>query len=289
MKMLFSQRKGLKPVKSIMQKDSIDEDTRIRLWNLLDNNYWSIIPKHNGFLRQYDNLYTLLKIIWHNFFKLPLDTLEDWFPDSYIKIRKHFFDCEWHEVYSFVEFVANNFLDVDNPRNQKFVELCNSVLEEELSAYRFVGGIIIPITSEEEIKEIEHALENTDFLNGVNTHLKTALERLSDRKNPDYRNSIKESISSVEAISKLITNDEKTTLGKALEKIEKKIALHSDLKEAFKKLYGYTSDAEGIRHALMDESKLDFEDAKFMLVSCSAFVNYLIAKSEKAGIKLNEK
>lgn len=63
--------------------------------------------------------------------------------------------------------------------------------------------------------------------------------------------------------------------------------MHSDLKEAFKKLYGYTSDADGIRHALMDESNLDFEDAKFMLVSCSAFTNYLIAKAAKSNIKLN--
>jgi hypothetical protein len=51
-------------------------------------------------------------------------------------------------------------------------------------------------------------------------------------------------------------------------------------------MYGYTSDAQGIRHALMDEPNLSFEDAKFMLVSCSAFVNYLIAKAAKAGISL---
>jgi hypothetical protein len=35
----------------------------------------------------------------------------------------------------------------------------------------------------------------------------------------------------------------------------------------------------------MDEDKIDFEDAKFMLVSCSTFVNYLVVKSSKAGIK----
>jgi len=59
------------------------------------------------------------------------------------------------------------------------------------------------------------------------------------------------------------------------------------LKRAFDSLYGYTSSAEGIRHALLDDkSTLSFEDAKFMLVSCSAFVNYLISKTEKAGIKL---
>jgi len=36
----------------------------------------------------------------------------------------------------------------------------------------------------------------------------------------------------------------------------------------------------------MDEPNLDIEDAKFMLVSCSAFVNYLVVKAQKAGIAI---
>jgi hypothetical protein len=119
----------------------------------------------------------------------------------------------------------------------------------------------------------------------VNAHLKKALDLLSDRKKPDYRNSIKESISAVEAICNLITSNTKATLGQALKEIEEKAKLHSALKKAFNSLYGYTSDAEGIRHALLDESSLDFEDAKFMLVSCSGFINYLKVKASKTGIK----
>jgi hypothetical protein len=87
-------------------------------------------------------------------------------------------------------------------------------------------------------------------------------------------------------LSKIVSGLPKATLGPALSAVEKKTALHTVLKEAFQKLYGYTSDAQGIRHALMDETTLDMEDAKFMLVSCSAFVNYLVVKAQKAGIKL---
>jgi hypothetical protein len=101
---------------------------------------------------------------------------------------------------------------------------------------------------------------------------------LADRKAPDYRNSIKESISAVESLCNLITEDNKATLGKALKKLDDKVALHRCLKNAFDSLYGYTSDADGIRHALLEESNLEFEDAKFMLVACSAFINYLKAK-----------
>jgi hypothetical protein len=55
--------------------------------------------------------------------------------------------------------------------------------------------------------------------------------------------------------------------------IEKKVQLH-------------TSGANGIRHALLEESDLSFEDAKFMLVACAAFVNYLRAVASRAELKI---
>jgi|GEM_PF-5091063 len=36
----------------------------------------------------------------------------------------------------------------------------------------------------------------------------------------------------------------------------------------------------------MEESNLDQEDALYMLVSCSAFINYLITKTNKFGIEI---
>lgn len=162
---------------------------------------------------------------------------------------------------------------------------CNGVLESDLSTYRFVRRRITQITSEEEISEIDEALETP--IKPVRTHLENALKLFSDRKSPGYRNSIKESISAVEAICRLITKNKKATLGQALKEVENKVGMHGALKSAFSSLYGYTSSAEGIRHALLDEkASLSSEDAKFMLVSCSAFINYLVSKVEKAKIEL---
>lgn len=94
----------------------------------------------------------------------------------------------------------------------------------------------------------------------------------------------------MEALCKTIANDDKATLGQALDVIERTHAVdfHGALKRAFDSLYGYTSSAEGIRHSLglLEEPDLNFDDAKFMLVSCSAFVNYLVSKASKAGIKI---
>lgn len=283
---LFSEREGIKPVKSIIQIDSIDENLRNSLWNTLSIYYWDQL-KGQTFISTSNRQTTielLLKRVWFNYFKWSIDTLSNRWSSTHKKIRDYFFRCEWYEVYDFIEYIANE--DIDYSGNKEFISFCNKMLEREVSAYRFVGTKIIKITSEAEISEIEEALEAENSLKPVTNHLKQALDLLADRNSPDYRNSIKESILAVEATCQLITGNSKATLGQALGEIENKVSIHPALKDSFKKLYGYTSDADGIRHALLEESNLNFEDAKFILVSCSAFINYLKSKASTAGINL---
>lgn len=191
---------------------------------------------------------------------------------------------DWYRVYDLVEFLVTR--DISDSHRPSFVDSVNRVLRQETSGYRFVSGRFVQITSEEEIAAVEKVQALGDSLKPVRDHFNQALVHLSDRTKPDYRNSIKESISAVESLSKIISGLPSATLGPALNAIDKTAHLHTSLKEAFQKLYGYTSDAQGIRHSLMDESDLDLEDAKFMLVFCSAFVNYMIVKAQKAGIKI---
>jgi hypothetical protein len=282
----FSQRKGIKPVKNIIQIESMDDDLRNRLWDALCIHYWNKIDtRYLRFISEFGPpMQILLKRIWHSYFKRPIDTINDSWFRTYDEIRKYFFKCTWNEAYDFIQFIANSYSD--ESVNSQFRDFCNSILKEELSAYRFVGGKIAQITKEEEIAEIEEALRIP--ISPVQQHINRSLELLSDKKSPDYRNSIKESISAVEAICQLISKNNKATLTLALDTIAKgkKVDMHPALKTAFEKLYGYTNAAEGIRHALSDEPNLDSEDAKFMLVSCSGFINYLIVKSSKAGITL---
>jgi len=278
---LFSERRGLKEPKVALQIGSMDDDLRNGLWDCLSIRYFDNL-RGQVFLKDTD-VATIVYSIWHSYFKQPIDTIEEWSPKLYPVLRGYFFNAQWNEVYDFIEFVANC---ETGTRSKEFMEDCNRLLERELSGYRFVGGRITPISSKEEIAEIDSAIRTP--LQPVSDHLQRALELFSDKKKPDYRNSIKESISAVEAICNLITNDKKTTLGKALDAIERqgKVVLHPALKKSFDSLYGYTSSADGIRHALLEESTLTPDDARFMLVSCSAFVNYLISKASDSGIKL---
>jgi hypothetical protein len=281
---LFSQRQGLKPTRLDVQIKDIDAGLRIKIWNALQIYYWGEV--HGNDLENSSNygMRTYLKGLWHSYFKEPLDTLPTVWRETYQKLRKYFFNCEWYEVYDFIEFTASKH--PHNSANESFRAGCNHILEQELSGYRFVGHQIAPITSEESIATITQAQKRTSGLQPVVAHLQQALSLFSDRKHPDYRNSIKESISAVEAICRLVAQSPKGTLGEALKALAPKVPLHPALSGAFEKLYGYTSDASGIRHALLDESNLEQEDALFMLVSCSAFINYLTAKCARAGINL---
>ena len=191
---------------------------------------------------------------------------------KFLDKREYFYNCKWFEVYDFLEFVANNYRRYQF--KERFIESCNAILEREVSAYRFVEDTISRITDKQEVEEIETALEKAQ--GPVQVHLRRALDLLSNREAPDYRNSIKESISAVESIVSTVVG-EKGTLGQLIKKLEDE-HVHPALRAAFGNLYGYTSDAGGIRHALLEAENVGFEDAKFFLVVCSAFINFVGGK-----------
>lgn len=264
----------------------MDEPLRNGLWSLLKIHCWDHVryksDMYSGyFLSAYGNelILALCQHLWFNYFKKPLDQLSNNWTEVLGQLRVHFFACAWNEVYDFIEFVGNNYSKYKF--KEPFMESCNHLLEKEMSAYRFVDGVITRITEQQEIAEIEQALESAR--DPVRNHLRRSLELLSDRNAPDYRNSIKESISAVESLVAVVLKADRGTLGQLIKKLEKEIGLHPALKTAFSSLYGYTSDEGGIRHALTEVEKVDFNDAKFMLVVCSAFINFVEGKMQNEG------
>jgi hypothetical protein len=276
--MKFSKRYGYVAVRELIQVESMDEPLRNGLWSLLSLSVWDHVSKP---LYSYTlvssanrNIKALCVRLWLDYFKRPLDTLSDHWKEVIPALRKHFFECSWYEVYDFVEFIANNY---ERPHFRDiFIKSVNDLLEREVSAYRFVGSKITRITEREQIEEIEEALQSEQ--GPVRIHLQRALELLVTREAPDYRNSIKESICAIESLVASSVNVDKGTLGQLIKKLEDEIGLHPALSKAFSNLYGYTCDHGGIRHALMEAEKVDFDDAKFMLVVCSAFVNFVKGK-----------
>ena len=273
----FSQRKGLKPVLEVAQIGAMSSELRSSLWNALDTAFWStesfVYGRHGG----HGEIEDFSRVVWSHYFKKPVDArpahgqpgrgrkiLEE--------IRAYFFNCEWNEVYDFLEFLVRIHAR-DKPR---FADYLNQILAREVAGYKFIDGFIVDITDAQESDMLADALADTRF-KPVTAHLERALQLLADRKQPDYRNSIKESVSAVEAMARVVSESPKATLGEALKVLEKKGRLHPALKDGFSKLYGYTNDDDGIRHAMLDEPNIDQSDAKYFLLSCTSFINYLKA------------
>lgn len=110
---------------------------------------------------------------------------------------------------------------------KKMTSEFNRILEDEVSAYRIVDKQVIPITNESELTTITEAKRSP--YKSVNVHIGKALDLYADRKNPDYKNSIKELTSAVESICCIITGmtGAQATLGTALKKLEDKWSAHS--------------------------------------------------------------
>jgi hypothetical protein len=285
--MRFSQRIGKKPATKNIQLETIDEDLLNGLWNMVKIFVLDRIPKdaQYGGETEFDHF---ANILWHKFYKLPIDTIPEYDFQTEKFIRENFFKGQWYDIYDFIEFLAS--LEFNSVNTHDFIEAVNNLLEREFSAYRFIDGKIAPISNKIEVEEIQQSLDLVNYftsLNGANIHLTNALDKLSDRKNPDYRNSIKESISAIETTCRVLTGE--STLGKALHSLESKgIKIDDQLKSGFDKIYAFTNNKQsGIRHAIIEEHKNpDFDDAKYMLIASSSFINYLVGKCKTLGIKI---
>lgn len=261
-------------VSDVVQTEGMSEALRNSLWNVLDQCIWSkgtFLRNHHGGLGFVDDF---SQELWFNFFKLRIDSRPEYGFQILEQIRTYFFSCKWYEVYDFIEFVVQTYKILG------LIELVNEVLERELSGFRLIDGLFTPVSEASEREAIESALAPGPFA-GVQAHLHQALQHLASRDKPDYRNSIKESVSAIESAVCELSGNPKATLGDGLKILERGGKLHNALRNGFSAIYGYTSDADGIRHSMLEEVALDEADAKFFLVSSAAFINYLKAKQAK--------
>ena len=270
----FSVRHSHQQPKSIQYED-MDDDLRTGLWNVFLDCFPNVVS-----VKRFTRFHSIFGTIWADFLKKPSDEYaDDILRGSTDFIKDVFLSSEWHKVFDLVEFVIS-FLSTPTTQatKKKFIDQCNKILEQENSAYKIVEGCVVEITAEQEIESIESAMATP--YEGANGHIKNALSLFSRRENPDYRNSIKESISAVESITREITGKDSFSAG--VDKLGKcGIKLHRDHQSALKNLYKFTCDADGIRHASPNSEPLDINrnTARFMLITCSAFVNHIIAEN----------
>lgn len=276
---------GIEPMQPPLQVDSLSSELRNSIWNVLHQFYeygaWVSVATH----------------IAMHFTKTRIDSIDtdNWYSCK-IWVRDTFEKMKWNKVYDLVEFLnrlhEKSMISIEYQSRtqmvsgQDFRNVLNYVLEREGSGYRFVGMEIAPITDVTEMASIQDGLSAATEagMTGAEEHIRASVRMLSLKPQPDYRNAVKEAISAVESVVKVLAKSDKATLDEALKIVAAKSDVHPALKAAFSKLYGYTSDSDGIRHAITEASTVDFAEAKYMVVACAAFVYYLIEKGRTSGL-----
>ena len=282
----FSDRNGIKPENIEIQLKDFDKRTRVQLQNMINNMY---AKTYNYGLNEWDSeIQEFFRYVLGVIFAEPTDVQKRYYAtDIFLIINNTINKDSYDEVLTVIEALVqywdsymqkwrpDYYIEYYGYVDSSLYEEANEVFEKEYIGYRFIDEKITPISDKYEVAAVNEALQN--IYQPVREHISKANSLLADRENPDYENSIKESISAVEAICEIITG-ESGTLGKLLTKVEQKgVYIHSALQSAYKVLYGYTSDASGIRHARkLGGVDSTFAEAKYMLVACSAFVNYLM-------------
>lgn len=278
----FSQRFGYVNPALDLKEEEMPDTLRSGLWDAISLTYFEHNAEYNIYGRQQrltDHFSQLSNAIWFHFFRRSIDTIDSDAKAIVVQIRKFFFSADFFRIYDFLEFLAETEIDHFrfNGGGDEFAVFCNRLLERERAAFRFAGKTLVKITDQNELQSVQDAMSE-DIPSAVRQHIRRAAELYSQRPSPDYRNSIKESISAVEAAVAFVTETKRGGgISTPLKKAVDKLIVHPALRDGFEKLYAYTSDAEGIRHALMGDSNLSQADTRYMLVSCSAFSNYLIA------------
>jgi AbiJ N-terminal domain 4 len=272
---MYSIRYGYKEVE-FLNVSNIKPQTKSGIINGLDALFLINIEK-SGSRSKTPYFEYLCNFIWHHIFRELISEIPWPAKSAKTDLLNRFNGVKFPDFYDYIEAVARiekKDFELDK-KAESFANWCNKIFIRDAIPIRFISGLLVELTNENEIKEVECALNSK--IPTIAEHIRNALILLADRKTPDYRNSIKESISAVEAAARKVVGSENLTLGKALGQLEKSHGLDPSLKSGFSSLYGWTSGESGIRHAMAEKDTVTEADARFMLVACSAFSNYLLA------------
>ncbi len=278
----FSQAQGYEEIPAQLRLEELPREARTQIWNLffahisrstttggldvLDGGPWIAGPWHE-----------ILKAKHCDFDHAPLD---EWDPESSRIRRSLREDIErrpFNKVFDLIEFVLRHPSCPSGFIRQMRRTFTACRLAYTIDAKR--PPTILPAATPEEGDAVVEAIQTLRpaGLDGSVVHLRNASACIKDG---DWPGSVRESIHAVESVARQLDPKAPKLLKHALAALEQRGALHPSLKDAFSKLYGYTSNEQGIRHALLDrtDAQVGQDEAVFMLGACASFASYLWRK-----------
>lgn len=246
----FSERNNIEKLSEEIQLKKLDDRTRIGILNMWSKFYEDV--KWRSMLNN-TNRKDILRLIITNVYNQPAST---W---SLLKetivlneVEKTIRYDKYNKVFDLLEYTISMFHSLKmgstyryGYQNNNYFSQLNKLFEQEFVGYRFIDNKISKISDPIEVKSINDTFSvSYDTVKG---HILKANVFLSDRDNPDYQNSIKESLSALEALAQIITgiNGAGATLGKMLKKLEDDGIISGAMKSGFSALYGFASEGKG--------------------------------------------
>ena len=269
----FSERLGLRGLRDTLQINDLDDVTRNRISNLLRT---IVGTYHTGstYLIRSDVRSWIDRVLKESVSSYDARTIST-------TIEKAVQQEEWYTVLDTVEhFVtsrSNGMPEATKLNSDLLQAAWNRLFEEEGVGYRFYDGEISPILERDQADAIYGASKDSNVSSGARHHIRTALDLLRPGEGGavDAARVVREAISACEAQARFTLGDDRITLGQATKKIAANKNSHSAFVDGISKLYGWTSDEAGIRHASDGTPvSLNTSDAIFFLTIASAFVTW---------------
>jgi hypothetical protein len=156
-----------------------------------------------------------------------------------------------------------------------FSNTLNVLLGRHYFGYELRDGLMERVGArvhEAAIAQARGILRDPD-LSGPDQQYQKAIAFFNRRPAPDCENCVKEAVSAVEGVARVLLNDKSIVLSEAIKRLKKEKKVQPNLVKLLDSLYAYRGDAEGVAHALTGEKEVRIEEAEFVLgVSASAIV-----------------
>lgn len=279
----FREREGLASPPSQLKLREVSPELRALLWNAVysDLQLCTIHDRYSGHNRIYEPWATILRDRHVRHDHKMADEFSTLAQPIYDSLKKAISTWTYSHLLDFIEwFLRHPSMTYD------FRDKIETAFVEARAAYRVVDAdTIVPTATDAAAEATINAIADAGDVGaaGTVTHLKQAA---SDLRQGNWADSIRNSIHAVEGLC-ILVSPQSHTLSEALKVLKRTGHIHGSLEAAFLKLYGFTNDERGVRHAqVLDSVQVDEVDAVFMFTACSAFVSYMTARSREAGLSV---
>lgn len=110
---------------------------------------------------------------------------------------------------------------------------------------------------------------------GVADHYRKSRE-FQTEDHVDFENAVKEAVSAAEAMARLVSGDVSGTLGDAAKALHQSGRIPAPTRKLLEILWGYASNAEGVRHGSPGPTRLAPAEARFLLDVSDAALRFLV-------------